>query len=137
MLTETHARRFPAFTRIELLVVIAIIAIIAILAALLLPALARAKTKASQVQCLNNLKQIGLAYVLYRDANDDLNMPYRLCPDTLVRLPDFGTAHRVGPPPLARLRRLQSACAACAVAAVQCRQPLSSAPWRTIQRAVL
>jgi prepilin-type N-terminal cleavage/methylation domain-containing protein len=57
-----------AFTLIELLVVIAIIAI---LAAMLLPALAAAKKKAQKINCVNNLKQVGLAFRIWSGDNGD------------------------------------------------------------------
>lgn len=65
----SNPKRGGAFTLIELLVVVAIIAIIA---SLVLPALARAKARAHSTFCLNNTRQLGLAWLIYADEHNGL-----------------------------------------------------------------
>ena len=84
-----------AFTLIELLVVIAIIAI---LAALLLPVLAKAKLQAQRTACLNNLKQLDLAYLMYQDDFNGAGIHYDGSGNNLwmgTIAPYYGTQHQI------------------------------------------
>ncbi len=70
------------FTLIELLVVIAIIAI---LAGMLLPALNNARTRARSIKCISNLKQLGVSFIMYADANDSFYPTVRATGQTGAR----------------------------------------------------
>jgi len=72
-LCPPKSRTRTPFTLVELL---AVIAIIALLACLILPVLHRAKVKAHETHCINNLKQIGTQLIIYRDENDENMSPW-------------------------------------------------------------
>src|ERR1017187_6058243 len=78
-----NCRDKNGFTLIELLVVIAIIAI---LAAILLPVLGAAKARARTIQCVNNMKQLTLCWIIYANDNND-----QLVPNWII-LPSYSSA---------------------------------------------
>ena len=85
-------RHRPAFTLVELL---AVIAIITLLAAILLPALSRAKAKAEEVVCLNNLKQLQTCAQLYSMDHDGVLPPNRFVYDINTQGPSHGFSSKL------------------------------------------
>lgn len=85
---DSNTRRTrTAFTLVELLVVIAVVGI---LGALLLPALSHGKAAARRIQCVDNLRQLGLATQLYWDENEDFTFRYQIGATNGGRLYWFG-----------------------------------------------
>jgi len=70
----SYPRFNAAFTLVELLVVIAVVAV---LASLILPALARSKDSARRIQCVSNIRQLGMAATMYWDDNSGQTFSYR------------------------------------------------------------